>query len=251
MTQEGLRDRRVALVTGASRGIGRATALALASDDLAVAVNYRSDDGGAKETVRAIEEAGGTAAPFRADVSDEGQVREMFGQVREWAGPPLVVVCNAGWSRDGLAVRYALSDFQRALEVNLQGTFLCAREALPAMLRARWGRIVAVSSVVGIRTNPGQAAYGATKAGILGLAGTLAKEYAGRGITVNTVAPGFIDTAMTGELNEEQRRRLEEQIPAGRVGTPEEVASVIRFLASEEARYVNGAVVTIDGGLTA
>lgn len=242
---------RVALVTGASRGIGRAAALTLAGDGLAVACNYRGDDAGAKETVKAVEDAGGVATVFRADVSDEAQVHEMFREIREWAGKPLVLVNNAGVLRDGLTVKYPLAEFERVLRTNLTGAFLCAREALPAMLKARWGRIVNVSSAAGLRGNPGQAAYSASKAGVIGLTQSLAKEYGSRGITANAVCPGFVETAMTEDFIDKQRDRIVEQVPSGRIGTPEEVAGVIRFLASEEASYVNGAVIAVDGGLTA
>jgi 3-oxoacyl-[acyl-carrier protein] reductase len=242
---------RVALVTGASRGLGRAAAEALAADGLAVACNYRGDDAGAKETVKAIEDTGGTAAAFRADVSDEGQVQELFREIREWLSAPLVLVNNAGVLRDGLTVKYPLAEWERVLGVNLSGAFLCAREALPAMLKARWGRIVNVSSAAGLRGNPGQAAYSASKAGVIGLTQSLAKEYGSRGITANAVCPGFVETAMTEGFIGKQRDRLIEQIPAGRIGTPEEVAAVIRFLASDDASYVTGAVVAVDGGITA
>jgi 3-oxoacyl-[acyl-carrier protein] reductase len=242
---------KVALVTGASRGIGRAAALALRGDGLAGACNYRGDDAGAKETVRALEDAGGVAAAFRADIADENQVQEMFREIRGWMGLPLVLVNNAGVLRDGLTVKYPFSEFERVLRTNLSGAFLCARESLPAMLKARWGRIVNVSSAAGIRGNAGQAAYSASKAGVIGLTQSLAKEYGSRGITANAVCPGFVETTMTEDFIDKQRDRLIEQIPAERIGRPEEVAGVIRFLASEEASYVNGSVIAVDGGLTA
>jgi 3-oxoacyl-[acyl-carrier protein] reductase len=242
---------RVALVTGASRGIGRATAVALAADGLAVACNYSSDDAGAKETVRAIEDAGGTAAAFRADVADEERVVELFRAVGEWEEPPLVLVASAGVNRDGLIAKYPTSEWERTLGVNLSGVFLCVRAALPGMLKARWGRLVAVSSAAGLRGNAGQAAYTASKHGVIGFVRTVAKEYGSRGITANVVCPGFIETDMISDLLERSRPEVETQIPAGRVGTPEEAAAVIRFLASEEASYVNGAVLAVDGGLTA
>lgn len=242
---------RVALVTGASRGIGRAAALALAADGLAVACAYGTDDAGAKETARRIEEAGGSAAAFGADVADEAQVAELFRQVAGWHEPPLVLIVGAGVNRDGLTVKYPLAEFRRVVEVNLQGAFLCARAALPAMLKARWGRIVAVSSVAGLRGNAGQAAYSASKHGVVGLTRTLAREYGSRGITVNAVCPGSIETNMTAGLPAKARERLLAEIPAGRMGTAEEVAAAVRFLASGEASYVNGAVLTVDGGMTA
>lgn len=242
---------RVALVTGASGGIGRATALALAEDGLRVACGYHSDDAGAKETVRLIEEAGGTATSVGADVADEVDVKEMFHQITSWSGPPLVLVNNAGVNRDGLTVKYPRADFERILEVNVTGSFLCSRAALSGMMRARWGRIVMVSSVLGLRGNAGQAAYSASKSALLGLARSLAREYGSRGITVNAVCPGYIHTDMTASLPEKARGRLLDEIPAGRLGTLDEVAAAIRFLVSERASYVNGAVLSIDGGMTA
>ena len=224
---------RVALVTGASKGIGRATAVALAADGRAVACAYGSDDAGAKETVRMIEEAGGTAA------------------VAEELGPPVILVANAGMNKDGLAVRYSVEDWERMLRVNLTGAFTCVRAALPHMMKARWGRVVTVSSAIALRGNAGQSVYGASKSGLVGMTRSLAKEYAARGITANVLCPGFVETEMTSSLPAKARRALDEGIPAGRVGTVEEVAAAIRFLASEEASYVNGAVLAVDGGLTA
>lgn len=242
---------RVALVTGASGGIGRATALALAGDGLRVACGYHSDDAGAKETVRLIEEAGGTATSVGADVADEVDVKEMFDQITSWSGPPMVLVNNAGVNRDGLTVKYPRADFERILEVNVTGSFLCSRAALSGMMRARWGRIVMVSSVLGLRGNAGQAAYSASKSALLGLARSLAREYGSRGITVNAVCPGYIHTDMTASLSQKARGRLLDEIPAGRLGTLDEVAAAIRFLVGERASYVNGAVLSIDGGMTA
>jgi 3-oxoacyl-[acyl-carrier protein] reductase len=242
---------RVALVTGASGGIGRATALALAEDGLRVACGYHSDDAGAKETVRLIEEAGGTATSVGADVSDETEVKEMLDQITSWSGPPMVLVNNAGVNRDGLTVKYPRADFERILEVNVTGSFLCSRATLSGMMRARWGRIVMVSSVLGLRGNAGQAAYSASKSALLGLTRSLAREYGSRGITVNAVCPGYIHTDMTASLPQKARGRLLDEIPAGRLGTLDEVAAAIRFLVSERASYVNGAVLSIDGGMTA
>lgn len=242
---------RVALVTGAPGGIGRATARALAADGLAVACGFHSDEGGAKETVRLIEDAGGTAAAFGGDVSDEKDVKEMFERIAEWSGSPLVLVNNAGVNRDGLTVKYPRDDFERILEVNVTGSFLCSRAALSGMMRARWGRIVMVSSVLGLRGNAGQAAYSASKTALLGLTRSLAREYGSRGITVNAVCPGYIHTDMTASLPEKARERLMSEIPAGRLGDLEEVAAAIGFLVSDSASYVNGAVLAIDGGMTA
>jgi 3-oxoacyl-[acyl-carrier protein] reductase len=243
--------RRVALVTGASGGIGSAVAKALAADGLAVACAYLSNEAGAKESVEAIVGSGGEAQAFAVDVSVEEQVREAFRAVESWAGPPLVLVNNAGVSVDGLAVRYPVEDFERTLSVNLIGAFLCSREALRPMLKARWGRIVNVSSAVGLRGNPGQTAYAASKAGLIGLTRSLAREVGRKGIVVNAVCPGFVDTDMTEELSDDARAQLLEATPAGRVGRPEEVAAVVRLLASDDGSYVNGAVIPVDGGLTA
>jgi 3-oxoacyl-[acyl-carrier protein] reductase len=242
---------RVALVTGASKGIGRAAALALAADGRAVACAYGSDDAAAKETVRLVEEAGGTAAAFQADVADPDAVRAMTAAAAEELGPPVIVVANAGMNKDGLAVRYDLGDWDRMLRVNLTGSFTCIRAALPHMMKARWGRIVAVSSAIALRGNAGQSAYGASKSGLVGMTRSLAKEYAARGITANVLCPGFVETEMTSGLAEKARRALDEEIPTGRVGTVEEIAAAIRVLASDEASYVNGAVLAVDGGLTA
>lgn len=242
---------RVALVTGASRGIGRAVAQALAADGLSVACAYRNDDAAAKETVSLIESAGGTAAAFRADVTEDTDVEELFRQVREWGEAPLVVVNNAGISTDGLAVTYSRADLDRTLAVNLTGAFLCAQAALRDMLRARWGRIVNVSSAAALRGNAGQAAYSASKAGLLGLTKSLAREVGRKGITVNAVCPGLVETDMIAGLTPDQREALTAPTPLGRLGRPEEVAAAVRFLAGEDASLVNGAVVAVDGGLTA
>lgn len=242
---------RIALVTGASGGIGRAAATMLAADGLPVACAYHQGDAAAKETVRSIEEAGGRAEAFRADVTQEEDVAALVDGVTAWAGPPTVLVAAAGTNRDGLAVRYPTEALARVLAVNTTGTFLSVRAVLPAMLRARWGRVVLVSSAVALRGNAGQSAYAASKSAVVGMARSLAREYGGRGITVNAVCPGLVDTDMTAVLSPEARRRLLGEVPAGRAGTTEETAAVIRFLAGDAAAYVNGAVIAVDGGLTA
>ena len=244
-------ERTVALVTGASRGIGSATCLALARTGLAVAVGYRSDPEGAEETVAKARADGGTAIAVSIGVRDEVSVDGAFGRVEAELGRVRVLVDNAGYTRDGLAVKYATEQWDATVETNLTGAFLCTRRALPGMLKARWGRIVNVASAAALRGNAGQAAYSASKAGLVGLTKSLAREVGGRGITVNAVCPGFVHTRMTEPQSEESRQRYLEMTPAGRFGTPEEVASVIAFLAGPEAGYVNGAVVSVDGGLTA
>jgi 3-oxoacyl-[acyl-carrier protein] reductase len=241
----------VGLVTGASRGIGAATVLALARDGLRVAVGYRSDAEGAEEVVAKARAEGAEALAVAIDVRDEGSVDRAFRQVEEAFGPVGVLVNNAGFIRDGLALRYAREWWDATVETNLRGAFLCSRRALAGMLRARWGRIVNVSSVAALRGNAGQTAYSASKAGLLGLTRSLAREVGSRGITVNAVCPGFVETRMTEEQSDETRQRYIDLTPAGRFGTPEEVAAVIAFLCRPEASYVNGAVIAVDGGLTA
>jgi 3-oxoacyl-[acyl-carrier protein] reductase len=242
---------RVALVVGASGGIGGAVARALGNDGLAVACAYHADRDAAEQVAKSIDAEGGRAAAFEADLRDEGSVERAFEAVAAWEAPPLVLVNAAGIVRDGLAVRYPAEDLQALLSVNLAGAFLTAKAALRPMLRARWGRIVNVSSVVGMIGNPGQAAYSASKAGLLGMTRSLAKEVGSRGITVNAVCPGVVETEMTAALPDGAMDRLVQATPAGRAARPEEVASVVRFLAGDEATFVNGAVVTVDGGLSA
>lgn len=220
---------RVALVTGGTRGIGAAIAQRLRADGFTVATLARS------------------GADVDADVADEAAVRAAFGQVRERFGPVLVLVNNAGVARDGLAIRMPSEDWRTVLDTNLTGAFTCTRLALDDMLSARWGRIVNVSSVVAERANPGQANYVAAKAGLLGLTRTVAREMGRKGITCNAVTPGVIETDMTAGLDGDLRAA----VPAGRVGRPEEVAAAVGFLCSDEAEYVNGATLAVDGGLGA
>jgi len=243
--------RTVAFVTGASRGIGSASCLALARAGLAVAVGYRSDVEGAEETVAKAKAEGVPALAVAADVSDEGSIDDAFKRIEVELGPVRVLVNNAGFIRDGLAIRYSTQNWDATLDTNLKGAFLCTRRALASMLKARWGRIVNVASAAALKGNPGQAAYSASKAGMVGMTRSLAREVGGRGITVNAVCPGFVETSMTKDQNEEVRARYIEMTPAGRYGTPEEVAAVIAFLAGTEAGYVNGAIIAVDGGLSA
>jgi 3-oxoacyl-[acyl-carrier protein] reductase len=237
-----------ALVTGASKGIGAAIARGLAADGWAVGVNYHSDPGGAERVVKAIAAEGGRAVAVGADVADPRSPDELFGRLEEEFGcPVLVLVNNAGINRDDLTPSLGDEEWSAVIDTNLTAAFRLTRRALKAMLRARSGRIINVSSVVGLRANPGQANYAAAKAGLLALTRTVAVEVARRGITVNAVAPGWIDTGMTAEVP----RDLLAAVPARRAGTPNEVAACVRFLASEEASYVTGAVLTVDGGMAA
>jgi 3-oxoacyl-[acyl-carrier protein] reductase len=235
-----------ALVTGASRGIGAATALMLAADGWPVRVNYRSDEAGAKEVVEKIEAAGGAATLWQGDVASAEDIARIVEPGDD--GPVLVLVNNAGVRVDNLSPSLTDEDWAKVIDTNLTSTFRATRAALPKMMRARFGRVINVSSVAGIRANPGQSNYSASKAGVIGFTRTVAAEVARRGVTVNAVAPGVIETAFTEDVLEGD---LAKAIPARRVGTPEEVAACIRFLASPDASYVTGTTLTVDGGLSA
>jgi 3-oxoacyl-[acyl-carrier protein] reductase len=237
-----------ALVTGASRGIGAAIARALAGDGWAVGVNYRSDQAGADGVVAAIEEDGGRAVALPGDVADPAVPDALFAGAEEHFGRPvLVLVNNAGISADDLTPTLSDEAWSSVIDTDLTAAFRLTRRALRPMMKARSGRIINISSVVGLRANPGQSNYAAAKAGLIALTRNSAVEVARRGITINAVAPGWIETAMTADVSTD----LLSQVPARRAGTPEEVAACVRFLASDEASYVTGAVLSVDGGLAA
>lgn len=238
-----------ALVTGASRGIGRAIALALAARGLNVYVTYASKADEARSVVASIEAAGGKAAAFKLDVSDSEAVAAFFSAEIKDKVHLAVLVNNAGITKDGFVVRMKDEDFDNVLGVNLRGAFVCAREAAKIMSRQRQGRIVNITSVVGQMGNAGQANYCAAKAGLIGLTKSLAKELASRNITVNAVAPGFIETDMTSGLPAEARETYAKAIPLGRFGTAEDVAEAVSFLASPGAAYITGQVIAVNGGL--
>ncbi|MBM3693384.1 MAG: 3-oxoacyl-[acyl-carrier-protein] reductase [Actinobacteria bacterium] len=240
---------RVALVTGASRGIGRAVAVALGRAGCRVAVGFGGDAAGGAETLAAVTAAGGTGTTVGIDVAEATSVDAAFAAVEAELGPVEILVNNAGITRDGLLARMSDDQWAAVLDTNLGGAFHTIRRATPKMMRARFGRIVNVSSVSGHLGAPGQANYSAAKAGLLGLSRAVARELAPRNVTCNVVAPGPIVTAMTDALPDEWRAAMEATVPLGRLGTPEEVAAVVAFLCSDAAAYVTGALVPVDGGL--
>lgn len=242
---------RVALVTGGSRGIGRACAEALARSGWSVAIAYRSSEADAKETLASLETIGIPSVAVEMDVTEEGSVSEAFRRASDELGMVTGLVNNAGMSHDGLLLKYPMDVYERTMATNLRGAFLCSRAAIRGMLRAKWGRIVNMSSAVALHGNAGQTVYAATKSGLVGLTRSLAREVGSKGVTVNALCPGFLETDMTSHLTEPARAAFLEQTPVGRPGRPEEIANVVRFLMSEEASYVNGAVIAVDGGLTA
>lgn len=240
---------RVALVTGGSRGIGRAVAQLLATQGHRVAVNYAANEVAADAAVGAIAAAGGNAIAVQADVGDPDSVTAMFAMVGERLGSVEILVNNAGITRDALVLRMGVEAWDEVIETNLRSVYLVSKAALRGMLRARWGRIVSISSVSGIAGNPGQANYAASKAGIIGFTKSVAREVGSRGITVNAVAPGFIETDMTDALGDEITTAARERIALGRLGQPEEVAAAVGYLASDDASYVTGHTLVVDGGI--
>jgi len=242
---------RVAIVTGGSRGIGRAIALCLAERGARVTVNYiAGNEAEAKETASRIQSGGGECIVVEADVRRPEDVQRLMDETLKAFGKVDVLVNNAGITRDDLLLRMSDEEWDEVMATNLRAAFLCTRAALRPMIRQRWGRIVNVGSVAGIVGNAGQANYAASKAGLIGFTKAVAKEVASRGITANVIAPGFVETKLTDELTEAQRQAIMSQTPLGRAATPEEIAPAAAFLASEEASYITGHVLTIDGGLT-
>jgi len=238
---------RVAIVTGSGRGIGRAIALKLAEVGATVVVNDIGEAAqGVAEEIRAMNRQ---SLAILADVSSSSDVARLMETTKDTYGKVDILVNNAGITRDQILVRMSDEDWDRVLNVNLRSVFLCSRAVLRQMIKQRWGRIISIASIVGVAGNPGQANYASAKAGIIGLTRTIAREVASRGITANVIAPGFIDTEMTQRLEEKQRQELMGHIPLGYPGSPRDVAEAVAFLASEEARYITGQILNVDGGM--
>jgi len=240
---------KVAFVTGASRGIGRAIALRLAKDGAKVALNFSSNIAKAEEVKAAIESSGGVAMLVQGDVSSLAIVTELIKKVVDEWGRLDILINNAGITRDNLLLKMSEDDFDKVIATNLKGVFNCTKAVTKLMMKQRGGRIVNMSSVVGLKGNISQTNYAAAKAGIIGFTKSAARELASRGVTVNAVAPGFINTDMTAALSEKVKEVMMQEIPAGRMGTPEDVANAVAFLVSDEAAYITGQVLSVDGGM--
>jgi 3-oxoacyl-[acyl-carrier protein] reductase len=241
--------KRTILVTGGSRGIGRGICLAFASPHNRIFFNYSSAGEAGAKTEQLVADAGGTATGVQVNVASEKEVAEFVARALDETGRIDVLVNNAGITRDGLLVRMREKDWEDVLNINLKGTFLCIKAVTKPMMKQRYGRIINVSSVVGVSGNPGQANYVASKAGIIGLTKGVAKELASRGITANVVAPGYIETDMTADLPDKAKEAMISQIPLNRAGTPDDIAAAVKFLASDEAAYITGQVLHVSGGM--
>ncbi len=241
---------KIALVTGSSQGIGRAAAQRLAQSGADIVINYRSNADAAAEAQASIETLGRRCIAIRADVSQEEEVAHLFNQATQTLGPVSILVNNAGTTRDKLILQMTLADFDYVMNTNLRAAFLCTKASLRGMMKARWGRIINVASVAGLLGPAGQANYGASKAAIISLTLSTAREMASRNITANAVAPGFVPTELTSSVTEQQRKFMLDATPLGRFGTTDEVAAAINFLCSPEAGYITGQILSIDGGIS-
>ena len=242
-------DTRVSLITGSSRGIGKAIALQFANQGIHVAVNYISNKTAADDVVKLIEERGSSAVAVQGDVTKRADVERIFATTAEMLGSVDILVNNAGIISDSLLMRMSDDDWDSVIDLDLRSIFLCTREAIRTMLRNRWGRIINIGSIVGLRGNSGQANYAAAKAGMVGFTQSIAKEVASRNITVNCVAPGYVETDIVEDLPRELKQSIMDRVPVGRFGYPEEIAGMVGFLASEAASYVTGQAIAVDGGL--
>src|SRR5438067_4829241 len=240
---------KIALVTGSSQGIGRATAQRLARDGADIVINYRSNSNAAAEAKASIEALGRRCIAIQANVSQEEEVNRLFAEANQAFSPVTVLVNNAGTTRDKLILQMSLADFEHVIQTNLRSAFLCTKAALRGMMKVRWGRIVNISSPAGLLGAAGQANYSASKAAIIALTISTAREMATRNITANAVAPGFIPTELTSTLTEQQRKAMLDVTPLGRFGTAEEIAAAINFLCSPEASYITGQILCVDGGM--
>ncbi|MBC7087102.1 MAG: 3-oxoacyl-[acyl-carrier-protein] reductase [Tissierellales bacterium] len=242
-------DRRVALITGGSKGIGKSIALKLAEDGYDIAFTYSSDDDAASKTIEEIKKYTPNVLMIKKDMSIEEDVKEAIKEIEERLGTVDILVNNAGITRDGLLMKMKTEDFDKVIEVNLRSVFLTTREIIRPMMKKRYGKIINVSSVVGIMGNAGQANYAASKAGVIGFTKSIAKEFASRGIRANAIAPGFVDTDMTKVLTDAVKEEMLKSIPLGYFAKPEDVANLVSFLASEKSDYITGQVIQIDGGM--
>lgn len=242
-------DRKLAIVTGASRGIGRAAAVRLAKMGMDVVFTYHSEEEKAQETKRLCKEQGAAVLAIRADVRNSEECDRVMKAAMEFGGHVDVLVNNAGITKDGLIIRMSDEQFDRVIETNLKGAFYMMRAVSKQMMKQRSGRIINISSVVGVKGNAGQVNYAASKAGVIGMTKSLARELASRKVTVNAVAPGMIETDMTAAMSEKAQEQMKEIIPLGEMGTPEDIAGAIAFLAGEDGRYMTGQVLCVDGGM--
>ncbi|TJX65200.1 3-oxoacyl-[acyl-carrier-protein] reductase [Soehngenia saccharolytica] len=242
-------DKKIALVTGGSKGIGKSIAIKLASEGYDIAFTYSSDDDAAHDTLEELNKLGSNTLSIKKDMSIEEDVKEAIKEIEEKLGTVDVLVNNAGITRDGLLMKMKTEDFDRVIEVNLRSVFLTTREVIRPMMKKRYGKIINVSSVVGIMGNAGQANYAASKAGVIGFTKSIAKEFASRGIRANAIAPGFVETDMTKVLKEDVKEEMLKNIPLGYFAKPEDVANLVSFLASEKSDYITGQVIQIDGGM--
>lgn len=242
-------DQRIALITGSSRGIGKSIAMQLANNNISVVINYKSQVEAAQKVVTEIKNNGGNAIAVQSDITNPNEVTEMFNQIESELGNVNILINNAGIIKDSLLIRMSEEDWDEVINLDLRSAFLCTKAALRSMLRERWGRIINVGSVIGLRGQKGQANYAAAKAGLVGLTQTVAIEVASRNITVNYVAPGYVETDIVEHLSPERKAQILSRVPLGRFAQPDEIASMITFLVSDEASYITSQIIAVDGGM--